>query len=1213
MASGNSNNLNNNKGNIKLKFTGENAKADAELELDDFKIDDISFEVKQNAKAEESDENNTLTSDHEELDTEDSNGTNEVSSQDGFDDEMQDISDDEDDNESKDDADDDNTENSDDDEDGDAENSDDDEDGNTENSDDNKRKKDDNNGSDDASPSDGTDDKKDGDSKEPDGNKQENSDEDKKPDEKGNDEQPKDDKKDENSNDSGGNKQENDGEDKKNNNDQSKENDDKKNNDKQSKDPKDKKDNGDNKPEQDNNKKNDQKNNNAGKKDSPSNQSKQNSNRNRPPKGNNNAGRKSFKDRAKQGLKNQVNQGFNNSKLGETINKGKDAVEKGKKAAEAVAKAGKATAKAIRGLINFFISTFPVSAIVLGIVLLVALIIIVAVIVFPGKIDVNDLYASDNYSEKDNSTLAKLRNIYQKYPNGDAALAMLAVVYPHYQTLQGNEVTYYLESGEKELDPSKVYEDTDEEESRTDDDGDDKSTCEDEECESTASDDMYLELFRKWIYRYKFKKLMKKSNSMSEDDFIKYLRDDYIQSESAYKKLIDIVDDDKKEEFLDAVIEDLKSKKNYFTSYIYENVSCTSSEQSLGTYSSDIIKGQAVIVLKDTHSGTFSDIKAAKSLYGTDDLSLSLKRYAMGVAYSEVGTNVQNEAMAKAEMIAAKSFVLGRTAPGSAKTMGMSFGYDQVDDKTVFYLRGNTYDQDFCDVYEGCRTGRYAKSNVTAGTGEAQINQKDALDSESIEKLSNWYDETMGEFVFDDDTKTFYGTQFSNYGSNCKVGSCMSQTDAINAANTGSTYKEILFDKAYSEDRFTLYDMETQRLATVTVDCNEIVSSTATCGITDNDFIYYSQKVEPYASKYFCGREGSEEDTIEKAGCGITAMAMVISNLTDTKVDPIKANEEAFAGYNNGQNVHCNKENGGTKYSYFKDAAEHYKLTYNAVEKSNSTDINKSAEEMLDTIRKGGLAIIEVNNSWLVGGRNYHFLVAKSIDGEGNLVIADPAAQSINDTASNNGSNHISAVKLLQDYVDNGRSWFMFTGDKSNDIVKKYCVTSSNGYLGNPLDPNDVSRDFMQVPSAGCFPYYCGGGAHSGFDLAEASGTPVYAMDAGTVSYAGTYSGNCYPGCASANAPGLGVSIDHGNNYETGYWHFSKRVVSLGDKVSKGQLIGYVGNTGNSSGAHVHITLKNVKLYRKYGWSGARGRSDRGFMNAAKYINKNVSYVGKTE
>ena len=741
---------------------------------------------------------------------------------------------------------------------------------------------------------------------------------------------------------------------------------------------------------------------------------------------------------AKNTAKNAANAGkerlkdeIENSKPVQAAKKAKNVYDKGKKAIYATKKAGKATVKAvkaaasaIKGIIDAFVATFPVSAIVLGIVLLVALIIIVAVIVFPGKIDVNDLYASDNYSEKDNSTLAKLRNIYQKYPNGDAALAMLAVVYPHYQTLQGNEVTYYLESGEKELDPSKVYEDTDEEESKTDDDGDDKSTCEDEECKSTASDDMYLELFRKWTYRYKFKKLMKKSNSMSEDDFIKYLRDDYIQSESAYKKLIDIVDDDKKEEFLDAVIEDLKSKKNYFTSYIYENVSCTSNEQSLGTYNSDIIKGQPVIVLKDSQSGVFSEIKAASSLYETDDLSLSLKRYAMGVAYSEVGIYVKNEAMAKAEMIAAKSFVLGRTAPGSANTMGMGFGYDQVDDKTVFYLRGNTYDQDFCDVYEGCITGRYAKSNVTAGNSEARINQKEPLDSQSIENLSKWYDETMSEFIFDDKTKTFNGTQFSSYGYDlCKVGTCMSQTDAIKAAESGSTYDEILYKLAYSS--FTKYDMETSNIVTVSTNCTDAKLS---CGISNDDFKYYSQINEPYGSSTFCHR--TDGGTIKHAGCGITSMAMVIANLADPNVTPFTTNEEAFNGGYCGNGT-------GTSYTYFFEAANKYNIKYTYGLKSNSTDITKASGDIVNTIKKGGLAIINVNGSWL-NGNSGHYIVAKGVDENNNLVIADPYAESLDKPVRNN----VSAQKILTDFVNNDSGWFMFTSDKSNEIVNKYCKQS---------------------------------------------------------------------------------------------------------------------------------------------------------------------------
>ena len=192
-----------------------------------------------------------------------------------------------------------------------------------------------------------------------------------------------------------------------------------------------------------------------------------------------------------------------------------------------------------------------------------------------------------------------------------------------------------------------------------------------------------------------------------------------------------------------------------------------------------------------------------------------------------------------------------------------------------------------------------------------------------------------------------------------------------------------------------------------------------------------------------------------------------------------------------------------------------------------------------------------------------------------------------------------------------------------NDNVSLKNITASElngeeykatGYLGNPLNPSDTKRDFMEVSSAKCFPKYCSGGAHSGFDLNSSSGAPqgtkVYAMDSGIVSFAGTYDKNCHAkGCSSSKAMGLGVTIDHGNGYETSYLYFSKRVVNLGDKVKKGQLIGYVGNTGNSTGAHVHITLKDKILYSKYGWPQARGYEDRGLMNAAKYINKNVSYV----
>ena len=51
------------------------------------------------------------------------------------------------------------------------------------------------------------------------------------------------------------------------------------------------------------------------------------------------------------------------------------------------------------------------------------------------------------------------------------------------------------------------------------------------------------------------------------------------------------------------------------------------------------------------------------------------------------------------------------------------------------------------------------------------------------------------------------------------------------------------------------------------------------------------------------------------------------------------------------------------------------------------------------------------------------------------------------------------------------------------------------------------------------------------------------------------------------------VQIDHGNGYKTLYAHMSSFAVALGDTVTQGQVIGYVGNTGNSYGNHCHFEM----------------------------------------
>ena len=86
---------------------------------------------------------------------------------------------------------------------------------------------------------------------------------------------------------------------------------------------------------------------------------------------------------------------------------------------------------------------------------------------------------------------------------------------------------------------------------------------------------------------------------------------------------------------------------------------------------------------------------------------------------------------------------------------------------------------------------------------------------------------------------------------------------------------------------------------------------------------------------------------------------------------------------------------------------------------------------------------------------------------------------------------------------------------------------------------------------------------HKGIDIAAPRGTPVYAADGGTVTYAGWMSGYGYL-----------VRIDHGNGYVTYYGHNSSLTVSVGKKVYKGQQIARVGSTGNSTGNHCHFEIR---------------------------------------
>jgi len=121
------------------------------------------------------------------------------------------------------------------------------------------------------------------------------------------------------------------------------------------------------------------------------------------------------------------------------------------------------------------------------------------------------------------------------------------------------------------------------------------------------------------------------------------------------------------------------------------------------------------------------------------------------------------------------------------------------------------------------------------------------------------------------------------------------------------------------------------------------------------------------------------------------------------------------------------------------------------------------------------------------------------------------------------------------------------------------CVTSPFGFRYDPITGEATT--------------------HSGIDIGAGYGAPIYACASGTVSVS-TYS----------SIFGNYVTINHGNGFTTLYGHMIRYTVSAGDSVSKGEIIGYVGSTGYSTGPHLHLTfykygaVVNPLSYLPSGW-----------------------------
>jgi murein DD-endopeptidase MepM/ murein hydrolase activator NlpD len=150
--------------------------------------------------------------------------------------------------------------------------------------------------------------------------------------------------------------------------------------------------------------------------------------------------------------------------------------------------------------------------------------------------------------------------------------------------------------------------------------------------------------------------------------------------------------------------------------------------------------------------------------------------------------------------------------------------------------------------------------------------------------------------------------------------------------------------------------------------------------------------------------------------------------------------------------------------------------------------------------------------------------------------------------------------------------------------------STTKGTVAGMINPGQISGAGWARPSGGyvsshfgmrVHPIYGIARLHVGIDLATACGQPVYAARAGRVSYSGWL-----------GTSGNFIRVTHDEGFTTGYAHLQtgSLYVQIGQTVATGQLIGRIGNTGGSTGCHLHLeTRQNMVAQDPYPFFANRG------------------------
>ncbi len=867
---------------------------------------------------------------------------------------------------------------------------------------------------------------------------------------------------------------------------------------------------------------------------------------------------KDFANRAKNRIgnaaRNKARNTLNNSNVGQAVDKAKDVAEKSQKVVNTT-----------KNIIKFFKSPAGHAILIfLGVVFAIILVVSIISSFIPNLGgEVSNEENLSKYSEVDKKVIEKLKSYTEQYPNGDPAYAMVATIYPYEELLQGGNVKAIRNKTNEEYqdETDELNDENNDSNNTNNNDSSDESDYEDDE-NDLAQDDLYLELFRKWTYRHKFKTLLKESEK-GEDAFTSFLKEKWFKKDSGYKEMFDGVED--YDELANAIIDDILGQKDDFDGYFFDLCTTTYNFDLAGQIQPDrediksMMSGNVLIDLLDAGCGS---VNSCPSYYGSP---ISIDKYIKGVVYEELGSS-NNIEQIKAQMVAAKSYTLSRHKP------------ILTDDGTyVIKMRWSTADQDYCDYEKGCKNVKenYGYNNSNDCTNCKHWANREAASEEKIKLYDQAWEESKNIYVVDSD-----GTPRGSYREGCTKGTCMDQKELEKIDNMD--YQSIL-QSFYT--KYTLAVQEGEFATALTGTSSKVCANTNGngFGISDDKFKFYYQ--EDY-SDLFCG----SDKTIAIAGCGGTSYAMLVANLSnDTNFNPVDASNEG-----KGTN-YCGSS--GTSDGLFTNTliSKHSGFTAKNIEVSSS-----GAQEVLQVIMNGGLVVANVQGqspfTW--GG---HWIVIRAIDINGKVKVADPISKDRSLTGTYDINKFIDDNYLV-DEKGNKHNWIAVYGPSSEEIKESNntVVTGdgkTTGYLKSPLDPNHTNEEAIKaVKDNSKTLYYLSGSYHGGIDFPKPEGSNIYAMDGGEVVTSKWTLGGY----------GNYIIIKHTANdktYYTLYGHLSERVVKKGDRVSQGQLIGLSGNTGNSSGPHLHAELINSIDCLGHTCEGVH-------YNVLDYIGTNKTYVG---